>query len=352
MWPRDDDVVEEQRRRRYLRPFGGATRADAIARAIVDGGIEEHEAKISSVVHSINGKRAVVIDGAIGERERRRVADRYVKLTGDAAQQGWHREKASDFSLEHNAMAKDMPFEECDGAALAVIRSLLPHFFDRCDPERPAWVTRCSLYMQTFIDVDEAHEDRSHDAKGFSVTAIWYPHERWHAHWGGETVFLSGSNPDAELVLPVLPKPGRLLLFDSEISHMAKPATPIAEPFRPSAISHVVLPSTRTTGNRFSFVLRTLCSTRSIEELIAIVDTHPEDGKLSRQEAMQLFRFLEFDRPDGAYQRLGRIAGSRVAHFTADHLKRFFDVRYAQDAPRDPPIGPDTLYNNNVTSHL
>lgn len=298
-----EEVIEARRRR--LRPIGGNSAADAAARKLLARDIDTHERSISSVVHSIGGKRVVVVDGAIGERERKRVAETFIKLTGNNAQHGWHREKASDMSLDHNAMAKDMPYDECDGTPLSVVRTLAPHFYDRCRVDAPIWVTRCSIYMQTFIDIDEAHQDRSHDAKGFSVTAIWYPNERWHPHWGGETVFLSDSGANAELLLPVLPKPGRLLLFDSEIDHMAKPASAIAEPFRPAAVSHVMLPSTRTTGNRYSFVLRTMCSGKSVDELFDDFDTAPRDRQLSRSEVATLFNYLEIDRVDGALEYVG-----------------------------------------------
>lgn len=318
-----------------LRPIGSAAQR-------VEG-IDVHEPELSSVVHSIRGKRVVVVDNAIPERERKRVADRFIKLTGSSAQDGWHREKASDLSLDHNAMAKDMTYEECDAGPLSVVRTLVPHFYDQCDVDKPVWVTRCSIYMQTFIDIDEAHEDRQHDSTGFSVTAIWYPHERWHAGWGGETVFLSRNAADSDLLLPVLPKPSRLLLFDSEIPHMAKPTTPIAEPFRPGPLAMVSLPSTRTTGNRFSFVLRVLCARQTVDEMVHEFDTN-RDNKLSRQEVTGLFRKLEIDRVEFALQcvffcffslifgnrRLKLVSGA-APPWSPIHLAKFFDVHASGD---------------------
>jgi len=289
-----------------------ASLAVARAKAIAANPKDSHALDVASVPHDVGGRTAVVVDGAIPESERKRIADTYIKLTGRAATDGWHREKASDASLEHNAMAKNMPFDECDGAPLDAIRALLPHFYDQCSPARPSWVTRCTIYAQSFADVDEAHEDRSHDGDAFSVTAIWYPHERWHPHWGGETVFLSSSagGADAELVLPVLPKPGRLLLFDSEISHMAQPPTVIAEPFAPPMTSKLQLASTRTTGNRFSFVFRTLCGRRSSRQLVADHD-RDDDGKLSRGEAVKLFSSLDMGAPEMAYRKLAAAARRR-----------------------------------------
>ncbi|HJR13321.1 MAG TPA: 2OG-Fe(II) oxygenase [Rhodanobacteraceae bacterium] len=42
----------------------------------------------------------------------------------------------------------------------------------------------------------------------------------WNAEWGGETLFYN-SNMDAEAV--VTPKPGRLVVFDGNITHVGRP---------------------------------------------------------------------------------------------------------------------------------
>ena len=135
----------------------------------------------------------------------------------------------------------------------------------------------------------------------------------------------------------VLPKPGRLLLFDSEISHMAQPPTVIAEPFAPPMTSKLQLASTRTTGNRFSFVFRTLCGRRSSRQLVADHD-RDDDGKLSRGEAVKLFSSLDMGAPEMAYRKLaaaarrrqGAAAAAAVLAEPAD-LDAFFGVA---DEPR------------------
>ena len=86
-----------------------------------------------------------------------------------------------------------------------------------------------------------------------------------------------GGGEDAELLLPVLPKPARLVMFDSEQPHMSKPPTVIAEPFAPPVLNHV--PSTRTQGNRFAVVTRALCGRKTSKELVTEYGT---DGYLSR----------------------------------------------------------------------
>ena len=223
-----DKVFQRRYPRLVPHPYAtvfGEDAASAIAQRIASKPPDAHETDVASVPHTIDGRTIVVVDGAISETARAHIADTYVKLAGARVESGWSREKASDASVEGNAMAKDLPYAECGGGAgLVAVRAIAPHFFDQCSPARPIWATRCTVYAQTFADVDEAHEDRSHDGDAFSVTAIWYPHERWHPHWGGETVFLSdsGGGQDAELLLLVLPKPGRLVMFDSEQPHMSE----------------------------------------------------------------------------------------------------------------------------------
>ena len=117
-------------RRRYPRlaphPFAlvfGADGASALARKIASRPPDAHESDVASVAHSIDGRKIVVVDGAISEKARAHVADTYVKLTGSRAESGWSREKASDASVEGNAMAKDLPYTEC-GAGAGLYRRL------------------------------------------------------------------------------------------------------------------------------------------------------------------------------------------------------------------------------------
>ena len=80
-------------RRRYPRlaphPFAlvfGADGASALARKIASRPPDAHESDVASVAHSIDGRKIVVVDGAISEKARAHVADTYVKLTGSRAE--------------------------------------------------------------------------------------------------------------------------------------------------------------------------------------------------------------------------------------------------------------------------
>jgi len=72
-------------------------------------------------------------------------------------------------------------------------------------------------------DLLYSHVDCTADQR--DVTALWYLCRTWHIDWAGETVFFNDLN---EIALSVLPKPGRLALFDGRIRHAGRPPTRIA----------------------------------------------------------------------------------------------------------------------------
>ena len=52
------------------------------------------------------------------------------------------------------------------------------------------------------------------------LTALWYLCDRWNLEWGGETVFYDSLD---EVAYAVIPKPGRLVVFDGAIKHVGRP---------------------------------------------------------------------------------------------------------------------------------
>lgn len=52
------------------------------------------------------------------------------------------------------------------------------------------------------------------------LTALWYLCEQWDIEWGGETMFYDEMN---EVALAVIPRPGRLVVFDGAIKHVGRP---------------------------------------------------------------------------------------------------------------------------------
>ena len=60
------------------------------------------------------------------------------------------------------------------------------------------------------------------------VTALYFANPYWEVNWMGETVFY---NREGEPLYAVIPKPGRLLVFDGEIAHRG--GVPSRECFEP-----------------------------------------------------------------------------------------------------------------------
>lgn len=52
------------------------------------------------------------------------------------------------------------------------------------------------------------------------VTALWYLNSEWDMAWGGATQFFDEATATA---ISVLPRPGRLALFDGELLHVGLP---------------------------------------------------------------------------------------------------------------------------------
>lgn len=76
-----------------------------------------------------------------------------------------------------------------------------------------AYTNVCSYGDMLFSHVDCLPDQ--HD-----LTALWYLCERWDLEWGGETVFYDAHD---EIAHAVMPKPGRLVVFDGVIKHAGRP---------------------------------------------------------------------------------------------------------------------------------
>lgn len=70
------------------------------------------------------------------------------------------------------------------------------------------------------------------------VTALYFANPHWEVNWMGETVFY---NRDGEPLYAVIPKPGRLLVFDGEIAHRGGvPSRECSEPRISLAIKFMI----------------------------------------------------------------------------------------------------------------
>lgn len=75
-------------------------------------------------------------------------------------------------------------------------------------------------------DHSPIHQDISPTGNKKMITAIFYPNIEWSPEWGAETIFVNDEKTD--IIRSVLPKPGRVLLFDGAYYHAMRPPTRMA----------------------------------------------------------------------------------------------------------------------------
>ena len=84
------------------------------------------------------------------------------------------------------------------------------------------YVTRRFINAFKFGDASKAHTDVFFKGSDENKTALIYCNKEWDVNWGAETVFLDKVSADAEIVKSVIPRPGRLLLYQANLPHCAR----------------------------------------------------------------------------------------------------------------------------------
>lgn len=79
--------------------------------------------------------------------------------------------------------------------------------------------SRAYASANTYGTVHESHRDYNIDSNG-GITVMYYLNHNWNIDYSGETVFYS--NDDQEIKYSVIPKPGRIIVFDGTIKHCAR----------------------------------------------------------------------------------------------------------------------------------
>lgn len=96
-----------------------------------------------------------------------------------------------------------------------------------------------------------AHQDdvwikEKYGSTALSETAVIYLNNKWHIDWGGETVIYSDmkiDNADNEIVVSVLPKMGRIFIFESTALHAARPLSRSCPDLRSVLVIKTIDPS-------------------------------------------------------------------------------------------------------------
>jgi hypothetical protein len=80
-----------------------------------------------------------------------------------------------------------------------------------------------------YAHVDDSAIDVLHGKQALSETAIVYLNKEWDINWCGETVLF---DDDKEIAASILPKHGRVLVFNSDVLHAARPLSRICNVLR------------------------------------------------------------------------------------------------------------------------
>ena len=86
----------------------------------------------------------------------------------------------------------------------------------------PLTLGQCYVNYSTSDSLDRFHVDQIHPLP----TVLYYANHSWEFNWGGETLFLNEQG--SEIVAAVIPKPGRIVIFDGNIGHSARPPSILA----------------------------------------------------------------------------------------------------------------------------
>lgn len=88
---------------------------------------------------------------------------------------------------------------------------------------RPIKLDHGNLTLTFFGQTTTIHADSLSGAefRPAAATLLYYANPSWDPEWHGETLFYA----DRDVVGAVLPKPGRIVVFDAAIEHAATPPT-------------------------------------------------------------------------------------------------------------------------------
>lgn len=165
------------------------------------------------------------------------INDRYVK---GGLIYGWKSSTKLSFDQGHwNKMiarnSKRFPCELAQSPYLSNHKEVL-HFWDIiCSTIGNRSLMRVYINGYTYGTDGYAHHDDSyinkiHGEDSLSETAIIYLNKDWDINWAGETVLFDKS--EKEIAASILPKFGRVLVFDSRTLHAARPISRICNELR------------------------------------------------------------------------------------------------------------------------
>lgn len=109
-----------------------------------------------------------------------------------------------------------------------IISNLIDRAYNDLDElkDQKIKIFRQYINFSTCETVDQIHVD-SQVGSINSYTILHYVNFKWDKNWHGETVFYNSAADEIEVSTMI--KPGRIVVFDSNIVHSARPPSRIAE---------------------------------------------------------------------------------------------------------------------------
>jgi hypothetical protein len=145
-------------------------------------------------------------------------ADWYLQGTDYALNQrndrGWSLTKYMDLKNEENQIYQEILEKVC-----------------QIDELKDLTCSRVLRNAYKFGDVIGLHKDL-----GYDITVLIFGNHEWKLNWGSETIFTDTESDDAEIIKSVIPKPGRLVMFDSLIPHTGRVPSPAFPHYRYSLV--------------------------------------------------------------------------------------------------------------------
>lgn len=160
--------------------------------------------------HQIEGKKVLVFDDLASAsviREMTRALDNSAFTCNEIARPD---------TAQHRHWAHNMPLEAARQLPLHQLTLEATRWMEH--PVSGFALYRAYTNCVQYGDHLYTHTDCLPDAG--ELTALWFICERWDVEWGGETLFY---NRDMDAVAVVSPRPGRMVLFDGEITHCGTP---------------------------------------------------------------------------------------------------------------------------------
>ncbi|MEU5709887.1 2OG-Fe(II) oxygenase [Streptomyces eurythermus] len=153
---------------------------------------------------TVSGRRLYLFDDVLAPHRIKELGARF-------EQASYRRDEADGPETAHaRTFNVDVPDGELDTDVADLATTRVTTLF----PDRELQLYRAHCNLVVYGDMGYPHRDCAPDRD--DVTALLFVNATWRREWGGEITFY---DDDADAVLAVTPRPGRLLVFEGAIDH-------------------------------------------------------------------------------------------------------------------------------------